>query len=176
MLEVHGREQYFWTDETVSFLADVAGQFENPCCLCAPLLGQELERRGSSCATLDVDERFAGLKGFQKFDVYRPTWQGQQFGAVWCDPPFWIVSLSQLFAAIRLLSHHDYSMPLAICYPTRRGANLMGTFHHFGLKATGYFPTYKTVNTDENERSRIEFFANFDFEPAPLTPPLPAKK
>lgn len=165
MLELHAREQYFWTDETVSHLADIAGQFERPGCLCAPLLGQELEKRGTQCLTLDVDERFSHLKGFTKFDVYRPTWQAQELGAIWCDPPFWIVSLSQLFAAIRLLAHHDYEKPLAVCYPARRGANLMATFHHFGLTATGYFPTYKTVNTDENERSRIEFFANFPFEP-----------
>ncbi|BCM92781.1 hypothetical protein IAD21_04663 [Abditibacteriota bacterium] len=161
MLENHQREQYFWTDETVSHLANIAGQFENPCCLCAPLLGQELERRGTLCSTLDVDERFSALKGFQHFDVYRPMWQTQEFGALWCDPPFWIVSLSQLFTAICLLARHDYEKPLAICYPSRRGANLMATFHRFGLEATGYFPAYKTVDTQENERSRIEFFANF---------------
>ncbi len=163
MLEHHQREQYFWTEETVSHLASLAAQFEIPCCLCAPLLGQELERRGASCSTLDVDERFAHLKGFYRFDVYRPTWLNAEFGAIWCDPPFWIVSLSQLFAAIRLLAHHEYEKPLAICYPTRRGANLMATFHRFGLRATGYFPAYKTVNTEDGERNRIEFFANFEF-------------
>lgn len=168
MLELHAREQYFWDDATVSRLADVAARFENPCCLCAPLLGQELERRKIACSTLDVDERFAHVKGFTKFDVYRPTWQSAEFGAIFCDPPFWIVSLSQLFGAVRLLARHDYATPLAICFPTRRGANLGATFHRFGLKATRFFPTYKTVNTRE-EHNRIEFFANFSFEDAEVS-------
>ena len=163
MLELHHREQYFWTPETVSHLADIAGRFESPCCLCAPLMGQELERRGVACSTLDVDERFSGLRGFQRFDVYRPVWLKQEVGVIWCDPPFWIISLSQLFAAVRLLARHDTTLPLAICYPTRRSANLLSTFHHFGLRATGYFPSYLTVQSQE-ERNRIEFFANFDFE------------
>ena len=168
MLELHAREQYFWDDTSVSRLASIAARFENPACLCAPLLGQELERRQTACSTLDVDERFAHLEGFSRFDVYRPSWQEQGFGAIFCDPPFWIVSLSQLFAAIRLLSRHDFSMSLAICYPSRRGSNLCATFHGFGLKATGFLPTYKTVNTSE-ERDRIEFFANFSFDvPNPL--------
>jgi len=92
------REQYFWTPETVTQLADIAARFENPACLCAPMLGVELERRGVACATLDVDERFAHLQGFKKFDVYRPTWQAERFGAIFCDPPFWIVSLSRPLA------------------------------------------------------------------------------
>ncbi len=162
MLELHAREQYFWDDATAARLAEVAARFQNPACLCAPLLGVELERRKIVCSTLDVDERFAHLKGFTRFDVYRPTWQTPEFGAIVCDPPFWIVSLSQLFAAVRLLARHNFSMPLAICYPSRRGANLCATFHRFELRATGYFPTYRTVNTTE-ERDRIEFFANFDF-------------
>lgn len=162
MLELHAREQYFWDDETVARLADVAARFENPACLCAPLLGEELERRKMKCATLDLDERFAHLKGFVKFDVYRPAWQNEKFGAVFCDPPFWIVSLSQLFGAIRLLAQHDFDQPLAICYPARRGANLCATFARFGLKPTGFYPAYRTVNTAE-ERDKIEFFANFSF-------------
>lgn len=162
MLENHAREQYFWDDETLAHLATVAARFENPACLCAPLLGSELEKRGVFCTTLDLDERFENLKGFRKFDVYRPTWQGADFGAIFCDPPFWIVSLSQLFAAVRLLCRHDFEKPLAICYPTRRGANLCGAFSRFGLRATGYFPGYRTVQTSE-ERSKIEFFANFEW-------------
>lgn len=175
MLELHAREQYFWTDDTVAHLADVAARFSNPCCLCAPLLGQELERRNHQCATLDVDERFAELKGFEKFDVYRPTWPAREFGALFCDPPFWIVSLSQLFAAVRLLARHNTEMPLAICYPARRSANLLGTFHRFGMRATGYYPTYRTVDTQGEERNRIEFFANFDFDIGSPTLPLLAR-
>lgn len=162
MLENHSREQYFWDDATLDYLANIAAQFENPACLCAPLLGSELERRGVACTTLDIDNRFQNLKGFTPFDVYRPTWQSADFGVIFCDPPFWIVSLSQLFSAIRLVCKHDFDKPLAICYPARRGTNLGATFARFGLRPTGYFPAYRTVDTQE-DRSKIEFFANFQW-------------
>lgn len=162
MLENHAREQYFWDDSTLETLAEVAARFSHPACLCAPLLGCELERRGVSCATFDLDERFSHLRGFVAFDVYRPTWQNARVGAIFCDPPFWIVSLSQLFGAIRLLAHHEFSTPLAICYPQRRSANLCATFARFGLQPTGFSPTYRTVQTD-GKRGKIEFFANFSW-------------
>lgn len=162
MLEDHSREQYFWDSATLENLAEVAACFENPACLCAPLLGSELERRNIACTTLDVDTRFQNLAGFAAFDISRPIWQSSDYGAIFCDPPFWIISLSQLFAAIRLLCHHDFEKPLAICYPARRGANLIATFSRFKLKPTGFFPTYRTVQT-EHQRSKIEFFANFEW-------------
>lgn len=162
MLENHAREQFFWDAATLRVLAEVAARFENPACLCAPFLGRELEKRGIPCATLDLDERFCDLKGFQKFDLYRPHFQQTRFGAIFCDPPFWKVSLSQLFPAIRLLSHHDNAQKLAICYPTRRGAHLCATFARFGLQPTGFFPTYNTVDTT-GERGEIEFYANFEW-------------
>ncbi len=162
MLENHQIEQFFWDLPTLEVLADVAARFENPACLCAPFLGRELEKRGVECAILDLDERFCDSKNFQKWDLYRPQFLKTRFGAIFCDPPFWKVSLSQLFPAIRLLSHHDDAQKLAICYPTRRGANLCATFARFDLRPTGFFPTYNTVDTSD-ERGKIEFFANFDW-------------
>ncbi len=162
MLEQHAIEQYFWDEATINQVAAVAARFPNPCCLCAPMVGRELEKRGLETRVLDVDERFADLKGFRRFDLYRPAWLGEEFGVIVCDPPFWIVSLSQLFTAIRLLARHDYAQPLAICYPTRRGASLTGTFARFGLAPTGFLPKYITVQ--DTERNQIEFFANFKWE------------
>jgi hypothetical protein len=161
MLEKHEREQYFWDSVTVEQVADVASRFESPCALCAPLLGVELEKRSVVSRVLDVDDRFSHLSGFTRYDIYRPVWLGEEFGAIVCDPPFWIVSLSQLFTAIRLLSRYDTTQPLAICYPSRRGTNLCGTFARFGLRATGFFPKYLTVQSVE--RNEIEFFANFEW-------------
>jgi len=158
MVERHEHEQFFWDAPTVSRLADFASQFPNPCCLCAPLLGRELERRGVPARTLDLDERFADLRGFRAWNLYRPEWLGEEFGLIVCDPPFFGVSLAQLFTAIRLLSRHDYAQPLLLCYLARRAANVLGTFWRFGLEATGYEPGYQTVQ--DLERNRIEFFGN----------------
>ena len=166
MHEKHENEQYFFDRPTLATLADAVAAFPNPCCLCAPLLGQELERRGVDVRVLDIDERFAGLRGFRRYDLYRPEWLGEAFGLIVCDPPFFGVSLSQLFTAIRLLSRNDYSQPLLISYLARRASNILGTFARFGLAPTGYRPRYLTVQ-DQDTRNAIEFFANV---PTSLTP------
>lgn len=158
MYERHEHEQFFWDAPTVSQLADFVAPFPNPCCLCAPLLGRELERRGIAACTLDRDERFADLRGYRAWDIYRPEWLGEEFGMIVCDPPFFGVSLAQLFTAIRLLSRHDYAQPLLLCYLSRRSSNVAGTFWRFGLEPTGYEPGYQTVQ--HTERNRIEFFGN----------------
>ena len=122
------------------------------------MLGAELEKRGVSCVTLDCDERFGYLQGFRAYNLYRPQWLEESFGLIVCDPPFWNLSLAQLFAAVRLLAHHDTAQPLLICYLTRRASNVCGTFARFGLEATGFHPTYLTVaNLARND---IEFFGN----------------
>ena len=162
MLERHEREQYFWDAQTLESLGDVAARFELPCALCAPMLGRVLNERGVASRSLDFDERFAADENFARFDLYRPLYRAETYGVIICDPPFWKVSLSQLLAAIRLLSHHNFGQPLAICYPTRRAKNICGTFARFGLQPTGYFPNYVTVQ--DLERNRIEFFANFAWD------------
>jgi hypothetical protein len=90
--------------------------------------------------------------------VFRPAWLGEPFDLILCDPPFFRVSLAQLFTAIRLLSRYDYRQPLLISYLSRRAANILGTFARFDLRPTGYYPGYLTVqNVDRNG---IEFFGN----------------
>ena len=112
MQERHESEQYFFTDETTGHLADFAARFPNPCCICAPSVGVELGRRGVRARVLDIDERFATTRGFRHYDLFRPEWLGEEFGIILCDPPFFNVSLSQLFAALRLLSRNRYEQPL----------------------------------------------------------------
>ena len=158
MYELHENEQYFYDASTLEQLADFLSGFENPCCLCAPLVGKTLASRGAKVSVLDIDERFASVTGFRRFDLFRPEWIGESFDVILCDPPFFKVSLSQLFFAIRLLSRHEYSQPLLISYLKRREANVMGTFTRFNLKPTGYFPAYQTVRS--HAKNDIEFFSN----------------
>jgi hypothetical protein len=158
MYEKHENEQYFFDKPTLAHLADFVSQFENPCCICAPLLGKELESRGVKVRVLDIDARFASLKGFRKYDIYRPEWLGEQFGLILCDPPFFGVSLSQLFIALRMLSLNNYKQPLLVSYLSRRASNILGAFANFELEPTGYFPTYQTLQ--KVERNHIEFFGN----------------
>jgi len=159
MYEQHDLEQYFFDDAAIARLADfVAARFQKPCCLCCPLLSEELARRNVAVRILDVDRRFADVRGFQLYDVFRPAWLDETFDIIICDPPFFKVSLSQLFRAVRTLSHHDFAQPLLLCYLSRRAANVRGTFAPFGIEPTGFFPTYRTVQ--KLARNEIEFFSN----------------
>ncbi len=162
MLERHELEQYFWEEETLGHLAEFTARYPNPCCLCAPMLGTELERRGVTVRTLDTDERFATLAGFRQWDVYRPLWTGEEYGLILCDPPFFNVSLSQLFTALRLLARHDYAQPILLAYLARRASAVTGAFAPFGLEDTGYHPGYRTVQAVT--RNEITLFGNLGAE------------
>jgi len=104
MYELHEQEQYFFDRPTLAHLSTFVARFPHPCCLCAPLLGKTLVDRGTQVTILDVDERFAALPGYRRYDLYRPEWLGEEFGLIICDPPFYKVSLSQLFSTIRTLT------------------------------------------------------------------------
>lgn len=160
MYERHENEQYFFSHETVKHLADfvIENDFVLPCCLCCPLLGRELVRRGLETRILDVDERFADVPEFQPYDLYRPRWTGEKYGIIICDPPFFRVSLAQLFGAVRVLAQHDFAQPLMLFYLSRRAVNVSGTFAKFDLRATGWQPGYQTVQ--QVERNQIEAFSN----------------
>jgi hypothetical protein len=135
-------------------------QFSNPCCLCAPLLGQTLVEQGCQVTILDIDRRFASLPGFQRYDIYRSIWLEEEFDLIVCDPPFFNISLSQLLSTVRKLAHYNDNQALLISYLHRRANKIVGTFSPFKLVATGYFPSYQTVQAVE--RNKIEFFSNLD--------------
>jgi hypothetical protein len=160
MYELHENEQYFFDQSTLDHLSSCLGEFSDPCCLCAPLLGQALVKKGISVTILDIDDRFSQLAGFFHYDLHRPKWLGRKFGVILCDPPFYKLSLSQLFAAIRMLSCNDFHQPLLISFLRRRAANVINTFCRFRINATGYFPSYQTVQ--HCEKNEIEFFSNLD--------------
>jgi hypothetical protein len=162
MDERHENEQYFFDAATLSHLTAFVSAFSRPCCLCAPLLGQRLSQLQPrvSVRILDIDERFAECSGFRRFNLQRPEWLGEEYDLIICDPPFFNISLSRLFLALRTLSRNRYDQPLLITYPTRRAPNLLGTFHRFALRPTGYAPSYLTVQA--HARNTIEFYGNLD--------------
>jgi hypothetical protein len=160
MDERHENEQYFFDQATIDHLTTFASGFLRPCCLCAPMLGRRLAQAKVPVRILDIDERFASCTGFRHFDIHRPEWLGETYDLIVCDPPFFNISLSRLFTALRTLAQHRFDQPMLISYPTRRAANLLGTFDRFALRPTGYTPSYLTVQNVE--RNVIEFYGNLD--------------
>ncbi|MEM8993508.1 MAG: hypothetical protein AAGF23_01825 [Acidobacteriota bacterium] len=162
MDERHENEQYFFDAPTLARLVDFLGQWQAPCCVCAPKVGEALVRAGRPVTILDIDERFAGLRGFRDFDIARPEWLADRFDVILCDPPFYNVSLSKLFETLRGLAHYDFKQRLMVSYLSRRASALGRAFGPFDLRPTGYFPGYVTVQ--ESARNRIELFSNLDGE------------
>ncbi|MEO1088757.1 MAG: hypothetical protein AAFY88_31385 [Acidobacteriota bacterium] len=160
MEERHDNEQYFFDGPTLSQLSSLLGQWQAPCCICAPKVGEALVRAGRSVTILDIDERFDALPGFRHFDIARPEWLADRFDVILCDPPFYNVSLSKLFETLRGLAHYDFKQRLMVSYLSRRASALGRAFGPFDLQPTGYFPGYVTVQ--ESPKNRIEFFGNLD--------------
>jgi hypothetical protein len=165
MHENHAHEQYFFDEPTLETLAGLVARFERPCLLGAPMLARRLHERAprrprqAPVRLLDIDERFRDVPGFLKWDIYRPVPLEESFDVILCDPPFFNVSLSQLFTAVRLLARFDYAQPLMISYLARRESALRGTFARFNLEPSGMFPTYRTVQSCA--KNDIQFYANF---------------
>jgi hypothetical protein len=160
MYELHKNEQYFFDAATLQHLTSFLKQFDKVGLLCAPMLGRSLVNEGHDVIILDIDERFSDLQGYLKWDIYRPQWLPLHFDIIVCDPPFFNVSLSQLFKAIRLLSQNNFDQKMMISYLHRRRHAIMGSFSPFRLEATGYFPSYVTVT--KKEKNYIEFYSNLD--------------
>jgi hypothetical protein len=159
MQERRSREQYFFDQPTVDAAADLLEHFAHPCILCAPMVGVEMDSRGALATILDVDERFANLRGFRHWDILRPTPLDTKFDVIFCDPPFFTISLDRLFKAIRLLAQFDFTQSLALTCLTRRRQAALATFSSFHLQPTGLRLAYRTV--DPAPKNDIELLANF---------------
>jgi len=158
-------EQYFFDADTLDDLARLASRFDNPCCLCTPSLGEELERRDIRATTLDLDGRFTHLKGFRPYDLSNPQPLNERFGIIICDPPFLTISLPQLFKAIELLSQGDHTQPLLINNLSSRAPQITRVFAPFGVRPTGYRPRYRTIQNVG--RNTMELFGNVGEEYLP---------
>src|SRR5262245_62148639 len=95
--ERHEFEQYFFAGPTLGELCGLLERFARPVILCAPRLGEAMEQRGHVVPTLDLDERFAHLRGFVRWNIRRPHPLAFKPDLIICDPPFFGVSLSELF-------------------------------------------------------------------------------
>ena len=162
MYELHKNEQYFFDEETLSHLVSFLAAFNRIGVLCAPMLGLALSKVDRNVTILDIDERFEKVPGFLTWNIYRPQRLPQEFDIIICDPPFFKVSLSQLFKAIKVLAHYNLDQKLLISYLHRRNSAIIGTFTPFKLEGTGFYPSYTTIK--KTEKNKIEFFGNLGSE------------
>lgn len=162
MDENHQAEQYFFDDATLDALAARVMRASSPMLVCAPLLGRRLwDAHRVSLPVLDADRRFDDLPGFVEFDLHRPRPLESPPDLIVCDPPFFGVSLSRLFRALRTLAHGDLRTPIILFYLRRRASAVLGTFAPFDLQLTDLRAGYRTVqDTGPGQRNEIVAFAN----------------
>lgn len=161
--ENHQLRQFFFAEDTIRQLAELLEQFENPCCLCAPMVAWKLAEQGRWVRALDLDTRFRFLPGFREYNLYRPDYLQEEFDLILCDPPFHAVGLGQLFKAINTVSHFNPNQKILMSHLVRRQWGVVGVFSKFGLQPTSFHPRYLTAkkcNTDG--KSRVVFYANFE--------------
>lgn len=170
MHEDHAKEQYFFTDDTRRRLACVAQAHQGmPLFLCCPTVGVTYtEMFKEPSISLDSDQRFKHAWGFHVWDLYRPKRLSvYEPTLIICDPPFNKVRMDQLFAAIRELTPYRpvNTVKLLIAIDPAHAGALMGTFAMYGLRPSGFSPSYVTVSPEVG----IEFYSNLsDEELAPL--------
>jgi len=154
-------EQFFFDQDTLFHLTNIIKQFNNPCLLCAPTIGRELTEQNIKCTTLDIDNRFSFLPGFHQFDLLKPLWNSEEkFGIILCDPPLFTATIPQLFEAIKLLCHNDFTQPLLVSYLIHQKEPFLKLFEPFNLEATGYYPGYQSVKTFK--KPEIEIYGNLN--------------
>ena len=159
MQERHDREQYFFDEATLATLAELLEPYRRPCLVCCPRLGERLHAGGRPAAVLDVDERFAHLPGFVRWDLHAPRPLAEPCDAIVCDPPFFGVPLRTLDRSLKLLAGYDVRTPLAVGYLRRRRRVLLRAFASWGLVETPLRLTYATV--EDCDRNDIRLYANF---------------
>ena len=150
--------EHSFDEPTLARLAALAAGFDDVCCVGAPLLGRRLADRGRAVTVLDLDTRCASVPGFQTGGLDGPAKLQARFGLIICDAPFCGVTPSRLFAALRILSHHDPSQPLLLSDLKQRESVTLGTFAPFGLTPTGCRPGYRTAGRAAGHDA--EFYSN----------------
>jgi hypothetical protein len=158
MEENHQREQYWFDEPTLARLGQLIWQYDHAIALCCPRLGEYMaeERKVRPPTVLDIDERFEGAPWFKTWDIHHPEPLSYKPKLIVFDPPFKTIKLDRLFAALRVLTHGDFTVPLVIAWLKRNEGALLGTLSAYGLQSTGLKPGYVSCSPD------AEFYANFD--------------
>ena len=124
--EDHRIEQWWWDDATVARLLHRMSAYDSPLLLGTPSLAVAAHAAKLPHTLLDLDERFAFLPSYRRFDLHRPEPPPGPLAAhdaVFCDPPFSNLALDQLRVALDALGCSAAN--LFIAYNARREAELL---------------------------------------------------
>jgi hypothetical protein len=133
-------DQFFFSEECLKKLVGVVSNFNNPCALCVPTLGYELEKQGKQCRTLDIDARFSWLKGFKYYDMHLPTDFNEEYDLLLCDPPFKL-DVQQIFEAVNKLKREGTT--IIVSWYQSRLDQFLQAFSVLHIKPVGVTLSYR---------------------------------
>lgn len=132
--ENHAYEQFFFDEQTRERLVKLMSCYQRPLLLCAPSLAVAMEEDKAAAGSpppnyvlLDRDERFSFLRGYQEFDLDKPTrFDGFAPDCIFCDPPFANFPLKSLRNVVDMLAPPD--VPIFLAYNGRREDEVQQAF------------------------------------------------
>lgn len=158
--ERYDLEQYFWTEDTVNRLLQSLEFIENCCCLTTPSLGEGFFRIGREEVVLDIDTRFNYLPKFRYFDIRTPEEQEEEFRIIILDPPFFYLSMEQIYNAVLTITKNNFNTKILIGFLKREEKILLETFKKFNLKETNFKLEYATARP--NKWKNYALYSNID--------------
>ena len=156
-------EQFFWTKKTVQQLADsIRYNFEQKTCfLTTPSLAHHFSvNEGRDEALLDIDRRFSYLPSFTYFDLQNPLGVDQEFRLLILDPPFFLIPVEQIRAAVDLLTGGDFSTKIVIAWLLRAEKSLRVAFEPYNLVPTAFQLEYASIKPTKWKNFRL--YSNID--------------
>eukprot|EP01104_Vermistella_antarctica_P017363 TRINITY_DN6143_c0_g1_i1.p2 TRINITY_DN6143_c0_g1~~TRINITY_DN6143_c0_g1_i1.p2 ORF type:complete len:153 (-),score=36.04 TRINITY_DN6143_c0_g1_i1:73-531(-) len=99
------------------------------------------------------------LSWHRMYDLLCPTPQ-EDFGVIICDPPFFQVSVRELFNAVSVLAKQDFSTKILIAFVARNETELLRVFAPFAIRRTTFRLSYTTVKS--SRWSNYALYSNWD--------------
>ncbi len=164
-------EQYFFAKETIFKLLEAFRYEPDPTCLTTPTLGDAYYRYDERAVpVLDIDRRFNYLPKYYFFDIRFPYQIEENVELLVVDPPFFIITLDELFDSICLLANNNFKVKLVISWLRRFEREFLKKFDAFNLKPTKFQMKYQTLKP--NKWRNISLYSNYDFRGIKTYDPL----
>ena len=160
--ERHDLEQFFWTGDIVKKLLTACEYTSDCCCFTTPSLAEGFRCVNRDEKLLDIDERFSYLKLFEKFDIKNPHCPdgAGNFNLIIIDPPFFNVTIKELFEATNYITNNNYNTNLIIAFLVRCEYSLLEIFKPYGISETSTQLEYAHIKP--NKWKNFKLYSNID--------------
>ena len=155
-------EQYFWTKDIVKKILHACEYITHRCCFTTPSLAEGFMIDGRDETLLDIDDRFAYLKYFEKFDIKNPHIPdgSGDFNIIVIDPPFFNITTKELFEATNMITNNNFNTKIIIAYLVRFEYPLLETFAPYGISETSTSLEYSHIKP--NKWRNFKLYSNID--------------